>query len=280
MILIFFILFVILIIILFSSLLISTHNKISKHISFFYIENRVCYINKIITETNKYEILTDIFIHTNNKKLTDTDFTKYTNGSLKIIYHDLSNENPYYLTWKCRELLQKQKDDYDIFMYIEDDILVPYKAIKYWLEYNEKLIELGYNLGFMRIESDENNVEYITDLTEKIDNFIKIDNKEYCINNKNPYCAFWIYNKKEFNRFVCSKFYDINNISGYDIREQSAIGLHGYSNYWYKNTLIPIINNKLNESCKIYHIPNNYVNDNNSPFATIKFDDALKNSVV
>jgi hypothetical protein len=48
-------------------------------------------------------------------------------------------------------------------MYIEDDILVPSKAIKYWLEYNEKLIEYNCNLGFVRIEVD-NNIEYITDL--------------------------------------------------------------------------------------------------------------------
>ena len=48
-------------------------------------------------------------------------------------------------------------------MYIEDDILVPWKTIQYWLEYNEKLISMNYNLGFVRIEVD-NNIEYITDL--------------------------------------------------------------------------------------------------------------------
>ena len=162
-------------------------------------------------------------------------------------------------------------------MYIEDDILVPYKAIKYWLKYNEKLINLGYNLGFLRIEIDKNNTEYITDLLgEKFDTIIKLDDNEYCVNNKNPYCAFWIYNKNEFNNFVSSKFYDINNIPGYGIREKSAIGLNGETNYWYKNTLIPIINNKLIDDCKIYHIPNNYVNDKNTMFATIQFDKAIE----
>jgi len=253
--------------------------KITKHISFFYLENRIIYINNIIDETNKYETITDIFIHTNNKYLHDCSFNKYTNGSINIICHDLSNIHPYYLTWKCRDLMQQQQNDYDIFMYIEDDILVPYKAIKYWLKYNKKLIEMNYNLGFVRIEI-ENNIEYITDLHgEKFDTIINLDinldDNIYCVNNKNPYCAFWIYNKDEFNKFVNSKYYDINNISGYQIREQSAIGLHGCFTNWYKNTLIPINNNKLIEDCKIYHMPNNYVVMKDSLFATIRFDKAI-----
>ena len=249
--------------------------KITKHIYFYYLTDRIIYINNIIDETNKYEYTTDIFIHTNNIDLQEEMFNNYTNGYIKIIYHDLSNIHPFYLTWKCRDLLQQQQHEYDIFIYIEDDILVPYKAIKYWLEYNEKLIKMNYNLGFVRIEV-ENNIEYITDICVKLDNIINLNEEIYCVNDKNPYCAFWIYNKNEFNNFVNSKYYNINNISDYGIREQSAIGLHGTSTDWYKNTLIPIINNKLIEECKIYHMPNNYVLDKNTCFAKIKFDEVLK----
>ena len=39
--------------------------------------------------------------------------------------------------------------------------------------------------------------------------------------------------------------------------------------------IIPIINNKLIEDCKIYHMPNNYVADKSSLWATIKFDEAI-----
>ena len=90
--------------------------KISKHICFFYLENRICYINNIINETNKYECVTDIFIHTNNSNLQESAFNKYTNGVIKIIWHDLSNINPFYLSWKCRDLLKTQRNDYDVFM--------------------------------------------------------------------------------------------------------------------------------------------------------------------
>jgi hypothetical protein len=240
------------------------------------------YVNTIIDETNTYEYTTDIFIHTNCVDLQKEMFTKYTNGNLKIIYHDLTNIHPFYLTWKCRELLQQQRNEYDIFMYIEDDILVPYKAIQYWLKYNQKLIEMNYNVGFVRIETENNN-EYITDLHgEKFDIIIELHETRYVVNNKNTYCAFWIYNKHEFNKFVNSKYYDIRNIPGYGIREKSAIGLHGVDHgiYWYKNTLIPLVDNKLIDECKIYHMPNNYITNTHNLFSTIPFDEAVNDTVI
>ena len=254
--------------------------KITKHISFYFSLDRFIYINNIIAETNKYKYITDIFIHTNNIDLTINHFDDYTNGKIVIIYHDLSGINPYYLTWKCRDLLKKQSPEYDIFMYIEDDILVPCKAIEYWLKYSEELIKNKYNLGFFRIEvKSKCKCEYITDLPgKKLDTIINLNNKVYCVNDKQPYCGFWIYNKDEFNKFVNSEFYDINNIEYYSncIREKSAFGLHNPLTKWYKNTLIPIVNNKLIEECKIYHMPNNYVEDTSNEFATIKFDEALE----
>ena len=134
-------------------------------------------------------------------------FNEYTNGSITIICHDLTGIHPFYLTWKCRYFLKQQRNDYDIFMYIEDDILVPYKAVRYWLQYNEKLIEMNYNLGFVRIEVEDNK-EYITDLPrQQLYKTITLDDITYCINDNNPYCAFWIYNKTEFNKFVNSNYF-------------------------------------------------------------------------
>jgi hypothetical protein len=254
--------------------------KITKHISFYFVPERLIYINNILSETSKYKYITDIFIHTNNIDLTIENLNNYTNGKIEIIYHDLSGINPFFLTWKCRDLLQKQRQEYDIFIYIEDDILVPCKAIEYWLKYNEELIQNNYNLGFLRIEVDyksEDKIEYITDLQgTKLDSVINLNGKTYCVNDKNPYCAFWIYNKDEFNKFVNSEYYDINNIEYYPncIREKSAFGLHNRYTKWYKNTLIPIVNNKLIEECKIYHMPNNYIGSCEG-FCSIKFNEAL-----
>jgi hypothetical protein len=264
--------------------------KITKHITLFYLKEKTEYINKIIDETNQYGYITDIFIHTNVTEINKDTFHEYTNGTITFLYHDLSNIDPYFLTWKSRDLMKEQKDIYDAFIYIEDDILVPFTAIQYWVKYNTKLIDHNYNLGFVRIETNAEGVEYITDLWKTDDVFIKdprfegpiervvvLDGETFALNSKNPYCAFWIYNKDEFHKFVNSKYYDINNVSGYDMRAASAVGLHGLETEWYKGTLIPLVEgNKLAKECKIYHLSNRFVIDASSPFATIRFEDAVE----
>jgi len=253
--------------------------RITKHIAFFYLEDRIPYINRILTETEKYKIPADVFIHTNSATLTPDTFISYTNGVVRVIYHDLSNTNPHFLTWNCRDLMLEQKDEYDIFMYLEDDILVPANAIDYWIKYSELLIPQNYNAGFLRIETNACNREFITDLNwVKFDTLSKIGDEIFCINNKGPYCAFWIYDQKEFGRFVESDMYKYHR-HGCEIRESAGFGLHGLTMNWYKNTVIPvslcdgeIASYKLNENCKIYHMSNNYVTNDHSGFANIPFD--------
>ena len=156
--------------------------KIAKHITFYYTEQtkyRINYINKIIHACESYMYTTDLFIHINVQIDILVNLIRYNNGNISIIYHDISNENPWLLPTKCRSLLKLQKDYYDIFMYIEDDILVPKEALEYWLEYKDKIIPHNYNLGFFRIEVDSQNQQYCTDNATSPNNSItsKLTNK-------------------------------------------------------------------------------------------------------
>ena len=257
--------------------------KLAKHIAFYYYETREQFILNILSETTKYPVVTDIFIHTNKNNFWLSDFDTYTNGNVHVVFHNITQENRFSLTEKPRPMIKSQRNDYDIFMYIEDDILFPVDALLYWMCYNEKLIKMNYNLGFLRIEtSKKDKCEYITDLYgEKMDKTMNINNQEYCVNNKNAYCACWIYNKEEFGRFVDSKFFDIENVDyDGDTRASCAAGLHGKNLDWYKYTIIPMDNGTPVRSCKIFHMSNNYVDDDHSginKFATIKFDNCIDN---
>jgi hypothetical protein len=240
--------------------------KITKHICFFYVEDRIQYLNKILQETDNYKYPTDIFIHT-NQLFTNDKLVDYKNGSLNIIWHDLSNTHPFRLPSLTRGLLKEQCNDYDVFIYTEDDILIPKHTIEYWLNHKDIVVRNKYNLGFVRIEIDDKGDEYTTDICHSPDmtnlgyltKKIELESQTYILNDKNPYCAFWIYDKQEFNNFVNSKYYDINNVSGYDIRAVVAIGLHGVETDWYNGTVIPIKEDRLTYECKVYHMPNNYV---------------------
>jgi SAM-dependent methyltransferase len=248
-------------------------NKIAKHVTFHFNKDKIRFINTILKESNKYNYATDIYIHTNDKAVTASLFEPYANGTLNIIHHDMTGQDPFTLTWKCRELMAKQKDEYDVFMYVEDDILVPVAALDYWIEGHERLVANGYNLGFVRIETSDNE-EYMTDVNSVLKTKLELDGISYYVNNVNPYCAFWIYDKQEFNKFVSSKYWDAKNVPNYQTREKSGIGLHGFGTTWYKATVIPVQKMQLTDSCKIVHLTNNYAK-RHPIFGILKFKDAL-----
>jgi hypothetical protein len=260
----------------------SPDSKIVKHIAFYYNESRLQYLNQLIDVAQTYTYDTDIFIHT-HQPFDKSSLHSYSRGLLEIVVHTFApGEHPFTLPWKCRDLLKTQKHDYDIFMYVEDDILVPQTAIDYWIQYKSDVMFEECNLGFIRIEIDERTKkEYLSDLEGMKYPYrtMNIEDMTYLINETNTYCAFWIYDKTEFGRWTDSVYYDINNITGYDTRERSAIGLHGIRppNGWYKYTVFPLVSPKqIVASCKIYHLPNNYVSNPRTLYATILFDDCIE----
>lgn len=252
---------------------------------FFYNKDRIKYINTIISETSKYPYTTDIFIHTNCPITLDI-FYPYSNGQIVVVYYNLENNelftnNPLYFPWFIRDHMKNIKD-YDVVIYLEDDILIPVNALKYWFKHKDLLLKNNYNLGFTRIEILDNK-EYTTDLVynnrNNKNNFltknIVIDDNIYIINDINPYCAMFIYDKEEYNNFINSPYFNPNNIQIYHIREKIAIGLHGIGMSYYKGTLIPLIDGKLDKDCRIYHLPNNYITNTSYSILHL-FDDIVK----
>ena len=126
--------------------------KITTHMTFFNsirLRYRFNYINRIIKEICNYPYETDLYIHT-NEIFSRKFLIENKKGKIEIIHHDFSNKehDPYYLAWSCRSLLKQQKDDYDIFIYIEDDMMIPRESLNYWLQHKDTVIENKYNLGF------------------------------------------------------------------------------------------------------------------------------------
>lgn len=253
------------------------------HITYFHKDpsrnpsKRISYLQRILDEYDKFTCVSvDIFIHTNTS--IDNVFDPPKNCSFNIIVHKLrKDENPHYLTWKCRNLLKSQRNDFDYFCYCEDDILMKESTFQYWLKYKDQCIENQYNLGFLRIETDKHKNIYALDLTKKLNAIVTINDVKFVENNVNPYCALWIYDKKEFNKIIDSNLYDLenNNIKGYTIRCTSAIGVHGLNNNWYKSTIIPLKENGcVVEECTLPHLENNYVG-NHKQFSTIKLNEII-----
>jgi len=251
--------------------------KIAVHITSFYGKNykkRINFLKKIIKNYKIINKKIDIFIHTNkaSKRL------KFKN--VKFILHNLDNKNPFYLSWLSRPIMEKQKDKYDCFIYSEDDILFSKKNFKYWLKYKQVCLKNNHNLGFIRIEKKNGKI-FSTDIIRKINYFKKLDNKMFAVNDVNSYCAFWIYDKVEFNKFTQSEFWNLKwkgkSIHAfYGIREMSAIGWHGKNMKRYKATIIPLYKKKLPIGSFVSHLTNNHAMSNHPVgFGSIKKDKML-----
>ena len=281
------------------------------HIAFKFRKERIEYLKLITSEFNKYPFNVDVFIHSDKKFDIDYLNEEYNNGTIVLKKHNLRKYFlykgwKYRLTFTARKLIAKQKENYDIFIYLEDDILIPLNAIKYWLSNKDLCIENNLNLGFLRIEV-KNKVEYLSDITQKINKTIDLDDKKFVINNRTPYTAFWIYDKSEFNKWVKSDFYDLKIIHGYkrknsrllkflklswsknlqyliydwqhkridSVMEANAYGLAHPDLNWYENTIIKLENNKIDKNCRVYHLANTYVNENETDLGTLKIEDLL-----
>lgn len=286
--------------------------KMCVHISFFYREERLQYLIKLINEYNKYDLKVDIFIHS-NKKFDLRNQIRYSNGSIKVINHSLFNylmyrNRNYYLTWQPRKLIKKQITKYDYFLYSEDDILVPLKAFKYWLANNNICNLINATVGFLRVETKDGE-EFLSDITSTIDSNLELEGKKYAINNISPYCAFWIYDKKQMFEWVNKKIYNLKYVHGLEdknskfleslglnsinwlkyllynhrhkrlstVMEISAYGMNFPNNNNFKYTLLELKNNNVVDDCKVYHLPNNYVNEKITPMGTLKFKDIYNN---
>lgn len=273
------------------------------------------FLNDLLNEYNNFDFKVDIFIHTNKKSIKNLNLDFYNNGKVKIKRHYLipkfllyRNKN-YYLTWTPRKLIKKNIEKYDIFIYSEDDILIPKKAFKYWVDTKDELYSLGYLPGFVRIEFNKNNEEIAVDFkNKKLIQKIQINDKRYLINDNNRYMASWIYDKNMINDWIDSGFFDIRKITtkknmksnlldkfkinnltirylvynlknknGFGIRENSAFGMNSLSVNIINGLLFKLEDKLFSDDNKIYHLPNSY-SDTNHPdgIGTIKLNDVLE----
>lgn len=271
------------------------------------------YLNELIDEYNKYPYELDIYIHTNKKTIKNFVPERFVNGSISVKKHNIvikyllfKNRN-YYLTWTPRKLIKQNIKHYDIFIYSEDDILIPRKALDYWLERKNELFDLKYLPGFMLIEKNLQNEEIAVNFeNRRLLHQLEIAGNKYLINDNNRYMACWVYDKKMMETWIDSSFfniraitthkamnsqildklkiqniyirywlYNLKNKNGYGVRENSAFGMHARVVPIVKEVLLPINNKQLDNRAKIYHLANSYADSNHPDIGKAK----LKNII-
>lgn len=251
--------------------------KIAAHITYFHSPDRMPYLKKVVEGLQNIEPRPDIFIYT-NKNLKG--FSKQANIQLKkyrykkwLLSQVIKNHSigkllprfmihPFLLSWEYRAWVEKLVDEYDVQIYLEDDIHFTQANLDYWLKFKDLTVPNDYNLGFLRIEKDAAGKVLMTDVNWPIEKTMEIKGQKFLINDLNPYCGFWIYDKKELKRFIKSPEWKFK-FNGYGIRAKAAVGWHGKDMERYKETILPLLeeNGKLitPSGAAVHHLPNNYI---------------------
>jgi len=263
---------------------------IAVHISFYFVEERLPYITRVLENLSTVPHRLKVFIYSTRrfallKPFPNLDIEILSSRFLRARGWEHSTLdsylpfvlrqylNPFYLTWKHRKQVEEIINQYDVQVYLEDDIGFCTRTLEYWLAFKDTCLAHDLNLGFLRYETDEKNQDYCTDLTKRPRRFIRLEGKPFLLNDVNPYCGFWIYDQNELRNFVGSRAWHYQ-LDTYGIREKSAVGWHGWNMKRYKGTVIPLEATERNSyavhpDCKVHHFPNNYIG--HPKFCTIEF---------
>ena len=243
---------------------------------FHYNTNNIQFLYMVIDNIlETYEYDTNIIIDTNTEE-TLVITNKYPN--IQIYVHSL--EHPFHLTYVHRKHILKNIDNYDIILYSEDDILIPFNTIKNFME-KINYMWPKYIPGFKRCEFSIKNNKYASPdvagkQTIKTSEIIRINGERY-FTPKYPnfaYQGFWLLPTKLLKENINIDSFLTMNI----FREHAAsytLGpppYHCYDDNYKGNMFlnkIPLIQlndkNQIDEICLVYHTPNKYVDVFESP---------------
>ena len=241
-----------------------SESRLLVHIAFHYVAERLTYIEQVLRMIDGYEFASiDVVIDTNTPEfeLDALRFQPREPVSITRSVHE-QLDHPFRLTWQHRVAMEKAIGDYDYFMYIEDDILVPFEALCRWREDSSKLDPLGYLRGFVRYEKNEAGTLVVTDQTRpaRLWNFVSVGREVY-YHPRNPYHGFWVCGLGQMRRFMENLAWRDGNHAGWAVRERAAAGMT-WANPRRHRTLIPVeVDGTVPSEVLVHHIPNNYALD-------------------
>ena len=244
-------------------------------LAFHYNIDNIKFLYKVIDNIlDTYKCETDIIIDTNTEETINV-LKKYTN--IKIYVHNL--EHPFHLTYMHRQHFVNNINNYDVVLYSEDDVLIPFESI---INFMIKIYTMWpkYIPSFKRCEFSSERQKYaLIDVLGKQllkkEEIIYINDKRY-FTPKYPnfgYQAFWILPTNLLKENINNNFLMLTTH-----REHAASYTLGPGHFHcydenYKGDLflnkIPLLqlndDSQIDNICFAYHTPNKYVDVQKTP---------------
>lgn len=229
------------------------------------------------------KILISIAQYGNNQlnllKKTIAEFQNYKKYQIDITVHvteniDINNVNIVYhhpsirknLVFKHREEFLKKIDNYDLFLYNENDILITENNIDTFLKY-DKILPDDYCLGFIRFEKRENDENlYFPDLNPYFGECIA--EKTLTVNNHEYFRVFnihqgcWLLTREKLKK-ICNTshfLYENNSL------EHGASSIFNELDWNFKlgGSIKKVYTRDKHDlkNCMIHHLSDKYININ------------------
>ena len=141
-------------------------------------------------------------------------------------------KHPFYLTTVHRKQMREQIEEYDWFLYTEDDNLVPFETIKQMVTSMEPIYKKsGFLIGPTRMVFDKDKNVFYSDIqkSSRREDIVKVLDEEhfggdvYIVKPTNTYSGCWMYPKSIMKEFIESPEWIVPN-QKHMIREKMAWG--------------------------------------------------------
>jgi len=202
--------------------------------------------------------------------------------SSQIIFPNLLG-HPFLLTWIhyeiFREILATEKPG-DYFLYKEDDITFTSDNVEYWNEGSNDLKGTLFYPSFVRFEQiSDHSTKFLTDVTKRSRIWrlprVKINESRCYVNFVENYQGLYLLDREGLELHLNSKSSHPDN-GDWGIREKATRGLslHAVPKGYFSRNLVGVnpLSKQIDSRALIRHLPNNYLEDANSPHAKISLD--------
>ncbi len=275
--------------------------KLLVHVTFHFAPERIVYLRQALDAIGSYAFSrVDVVVDTNSDRsreavretVSDLDLGPQVEVVCRV-HRDL--HHPHVLTWTHRAHMREEIGRYDFFMYVEDDILVPWFAVVRWYHDTSLLYPKGLVRGFLRVEWNHKGLLVATDINkpERNPTIRTIDGRRY-LRPSNPYQGLWLYTQAQTHEFLRSDSW-VDPPCHWGLREKAAAGMifsnvpeslsvknQGRRSGPPSRLLIPLNDfGTPDDGCLVYHLPNNYALQNEGQktgFGTVPVDKVIRSS--
>lgn len=265
--------------------------KLLVHIAFHFVEARLPYLRQVLSAFRDYRLRAiEIVVDTNDeatlKALSNMDLGPAVSLSVQV-HGELGH--PFLLTWKHRHSFAERHREFDYYLYLEDDIRVPWSTFAPWATELPILDHHGWLRGVLRVEPDTRGRLMASDWYRPMHRPVvyEIGGRRY-IRPEEPYQACWCCTADQLHRFMRSEAWSEGShrsshvrarvprfTEDWFIRERASLG----PIYSVPNThrmLLPIGGTaKVLKCALVEHLPANYALDPLSRYAKIEVDSLL-----